>query len=95
MFIEDEPLIICPAGSLYNQYSFNQPVIYPGLQLTFDTSVGNGTYHVDSPGNSGTQATRLSASVEAAEAKKKKASGLKRSMKRRLANEVPGEVMPD
>ena len=39
------------AGSLFLQYSLDQPIIYPGMQLTFDTSSGNGVYTVDSPGD--------------------------------------------
>ncbi|KAK5125233.1 hypothetical protein LTR85_000909 [Meristemomyces frigidus] len=51
------------AGSLYNQYSFNQAVIYPGLQLTFDTTTGDGTYTVDAGGDSGGVPTTDSYSV--------------------------------
>ncbi|KAF2766711.1 hypothetical protein EJ03DRAFT_297946 [Teratosphaeria nubilosa] len=35
----------------YEQYSFNQAVIYPGLQLTLNTTSGNGTITVDAAGN--------------------------------------------
>ncbi|KAK4549166.1 hypothetical protein LTR36_007624 [Oleoguttula mirabilis] len=45
------------AGSLYEQYSYNQAIIYPGLQLTFDTTSGGGTYTVDAPGDSSNAAT--------------------------------------
>lgn len=36
--------------SLFQQYSNSQPTVYPGLQLTFDTSASN-SYTVDSPGD--------------------------------------------
>ncbi|KAI7228063.1 hypothetical protein KC330_g8087 [Hortaea werneckii] len=35
---------------LFQQYSNSQPTVYPGLQLTFDTSASN-SYTVDSPGD--------------------------------------------
>ncbi|RMY62887.1 hypothetical protein D0865_00195 [Hortaea werneckii] len=41
-------------GSRYSQYSYLQGVIYPGLQITFNTNTGSDTYTVDAPGdNSG------------------------------------------
>ena len=39
------------AGNTYLQYSNNQQVICPGLQITFDTNVGNGFYNVDAAGD--------------------------------------------
>jgi hypothetical protein len=37
-------------GTFYKQYSFGSAIIYNGLQLTFDTSSGNGVVTVDNPG---------------------------------------------
>ncbi|KAI7328119.1 hypothetical protein KC315_g6803 [Hortaea werneckii] len=39
-------------GSRYSQYSYLQRVIYPGLQITFNTNTGSNTYTVDAPGDS-------------------------------------------
>ncbi|KAI6992164.1 uracil-DNA glycosylase [Hortaea werneckii] len=39
-------------GSRYSQYSYLQGVIYPGLQITFNTNSGSNVYTVDAPGNS-------------------------------------------
>ncbi|KAI7228811.1 hypothetical protein KC330_g7744 [Hortaea werneckii] len=39
-------------GSRYSQYSYLQGVIYPGLQITFNTNTGSNTYTVDAPGDS-------------------------------------------
>ncbi|KAI7514514.1 uracil-DNA glycosylase [Hortaea werneckii] len=40
-------------GSRYSQYSYLQGVIYPGLQITFNTNSGSiNTYTVDAPGDS-------------------------------------------
>ncbi|KAI4723023.1 hypothetical protein E4T48_00804 [Aureobasidium sp. EXF-10727] len=35
----------------YQQFSFNQPVICPGMQLTFDTTPGKNSYNIDAPGS--------------------------------------------
>ncbi|KAI7364555.1 uracil-DNA glycosylase [Hortaea werneckii] len=39
-------------GNRYSQYSYLQGVIYPGLQITFNTNTGSNTYTVDAPGDS-------------------------------------------
>ncbi|KAI6857652.1 uracil-DNA glycosylase [Hortaea werneckii] len=39
-------------GSRYSQYSYLQGVIYPGLQITFDTNSGSNAYTVDAAGDS-------------------------------------------
>ncbi|KAI7369175.1 uracil-DNA glycosylase [Hortaea werneckii] len=39
-------------GSRYGQYSYLQGVIYPGLQITFNTNSGSNVYTVDAPGDS-------------------------------------------
>ncbi|KAI7487801.1 uracil-DNA glycosylase [Hortaea werneckii] len=39
-------------GSRYSQYSYLQRVIYPGLQITFDTNSGSNAYTVDAAGDS-------------------------------------------
>ncbi|KAI7633687.1 hypothetical protein KC343_g2795 [Hortaea werneckii] len=39
-------------NSRYSQYSYLQGVIYPGLQITFDTNSGSNAYTVDAPGDS-------------------------------------------
>ncbi|KAI6847037.1 uracil-DNA glycosylase [Hortaea werneckii] len=38
--------------SRYSQYSYLQGVIYPGLQITFNTNSGSNVYTVDAPGDS-------------------------------------------
>ncbi|CAD0018345.1 unnamed protein product [Aureobasidium pullulans] len=35
----------------FMQFSFNQAVICPGMQLTFNTTLGAGSYTIDDPGN--------------------------------------------
>ncbi|KAI6828578.1 uracil-DNA glycosylase [Hortaea werneckii] len=39
-------------GNRYSQYSYLQGVIYPGLEITFNTNTGSNTYTVDVPGDS-------------------------------------------
>ncbi|KAI7153132.1 uracil-DNA glycosylase [Hortaea werneckii] len=39
-------------GNRYSQYSYLQGVIYPGLQITFNTNTGSNTYAVDAQGHS-------------------------------------------
>ncbi|KAI7719918.1 hypothetical protein KC353_g2596 [Hortaea werneckii] len=39
-------------GNRNSQYSYLQGVIYPGLQITFNTNTGSNTYTVDAPGDS-------------------------------------------
>ncbi|KAI7287662.1 hypothetical protein KC345_g455 [Hortaea werneckii] len=39
-------------NSRYSQYSYLQGVIYPGLQITFDTNSGSNAYIVDAAGDS-------------------------------------------
>ncbi|KAG9700583.1 hypothetical protein KCU95_g815, partial [Aureobasidium melanogenum] len=33
------------------QFSYNQPIICPGMQITFDTTPGSNSYHIDTPGS--------------------------------------------
>ncbi|KAH0278399.1 hypothetical protein KCU91_g2498, partial [Aureobasidium melanogenum] len=45
------------SAGLYNQFSYNQAVVCPGMELTFDTTPGVNSLSVDNPGNCSAPAT--------------------------------------